>query len=233
MAAQPPADPLGLFARLRSDYSELAPYLVSQAVAAAYEAADALGTGVLTETRLEALSRERLDMLRRRLAPRHARQLPVAGPDPVAVTRESPGARDAGDPAAEPPVNLSLTTRVEDDVTVVAIRGDVDIETAPQLRAHFLELVGSARHHLVVDLDDVGTIDSSGLAVLVGVLKRVRVAGGSLRLAFAHERIHKIFRITGLTHRFSIHARTAEAVAEHRAEQLRKAPAGYTAPAWL
>ena len=48
--------------------------------------------------------------------------------------------------------------------------GDVDAHTAPELRAHLLELLRSGDRHLVVDLDGVEFMDSSGLGVLVAVV---------------------------------------------------------------
>ena len=55
-------------------------------------------------------------------------------------------------------------------------------------------------------MEGVEFLDSTGLGVLVGGLKRVRAHDGSLRLVCTQERILKIFRITGLTKVFPIHA---------------------------
>ena len=76
-----------------------------------------------------------------------------------------------------------------------------------------MSLVDDGRYHLVIDMEDVEFLDSTGLGVLVGGLKRVRAHDGSLRLVCTQERILKIFRITGLTKVFPIHATVAEAVA--------------------
>ena len=64
----------------------------------------------------------------------------------------------------------------------------------------------------VVDLEAVEFLDSTGLGVLVGGLKRVRAHEGSLRLVCTQERILKIFRITGLTKVFPIHSSVDEAL---------------------
>jgi anti-sigma B factor antagonist len=61
-------------------------------------------------------------------------------------------------------------------------------------------------------MERVDFLDSTGLGVLVGGLKRVRAHDGSLRLVCTQERILKIFRITGLTKVFPIHASVDEAV---------------------
>src|SRR4051812_30799974 len=109
-------------------------------------------------------------------------------------------------------VDLSLATRNEGDKTVIAVGGEIDVYTAPKLREQIVQLVEEQRYHLVVDMEDVEFLDSTGLGVLVGGLKRVRAHDGSLRLVCTQERILKIFRITGLTKVFPIHASVEEAV---------------------
>ncbi len=110
-------------------------------------------------------------------------------------------------------MDLSLTTRDEGDHTVVAVGGEIDVYTAPKLREQLVDLVNAGRYHLVVDMEGVEFLDSTGLGVLVGGLKRVRAQDGSLRLVCTQERILKIFRITGLTKVFPIHDTVADALA--------------------
>jgi len=110
-------------------------------------------------------------------------------------------------------VDLTLESREEGDRTVVAVGGEIDVYTAPKLREQLVDLVNDGRYHLVVDMEGVEFLDSTGLGVLVGGLKRVRAHDGSLRLVCTQERILKIFRITGLTKVFPIHESVSEAVA--------------------
>jgi len=109
-------------------------------------------------------------------------------------------------------VDLSLTTRTEGDRTIVEVGGEIDVYTAPKLREQLVDLVNSGQYHLIVDMERVEFLDSTGLGVLVGGLKRVRAHDGSLRLVCTQERILKIFRITGLTKVFPIHDSVAAAV---------------------
>src|SRR5512143_4150929 len=109
-------------------------------------------------------------------------------------------------------VDLSLTTRTEGDHTIVSVAGEIDVYTAPKLREQLIDLVSSGAYHLIVDMEGVDFLDSTGLGVLVGGLKRVRAHDGSLRLVCTQERILKIFRITGLTKVFPIHTTVADAV---------------------
>jgi anti-sigma B factor antagonist len=110
-------------------------------------------------------------------------------------------------------VDLSLTTRTEGDRTVVVVGGEIDVYTAPKLREQLVDLVNAGKYHLVVDMEGVEFLDSTGLGVLVGGLKRVRAHDGSLSLVCTQERILKIFRITGLTKVFPIHETVDAAVA--------------------
>ena len=110
-------------------------------------------------------------------------------------------------------VDLSLSTRNEGDCTVVVVGGEIDVYTAPTRREQLIDLVSSGQYDLVVDMEGVEFLDSTGLGVLVGGLKRVRAHEGSLRLVCTQERILKIFRITGLTKVFPIHTSVEEAVA--------------------
>jgi anti-sigma B factor antagonist len=113
----------------------------------------------------------------------------------------------------EDAVDLSLSTRSEGDRTVVVVGGEIDVYTAPKLREQLIDLVAAGNYHIVVDMEKVEFLDSTGLGVLVGGLKRVRAHDGSLRLVCTQERILKIFRITGLTKVFPIHNSVDEAVA--------------------
>lgn len=105
-----------------------------------------------------------------------------------------------------------MSTRAEGDATVLEIAGEIDVYTAPKLREQLVDLVNAGSYQLVVDLERVEFLDSTGLGVLVGGLKRVRAHDGSLSLVCTQERILKIFRITGLTKVFPIHASVEQAV---------------------
>lgn len=110
-------------------------------------------------------------------------------------------------------MDLSLSTRTEGEQTIVAVGGEIDVYTAPKLREQLIDLVSNGNYHLIVDMEAVEFLDSTGLGVLVGGLKRVRAHDGSLKLVCNQERILKIFRITGLTKVFPIHASVDEALA--------------------
>lgn len=109
-------------------------------------------------------------------------------------------------------VELTLEHRTEGETTVLDVAGEVDVYTAPKLREKLVELVSDGHYTIVVDMTKVEFLDSTGLGVLVGGLKRVRSHNGALELVCNQERILKIFRITGLTKVFPIHDTLEEAL---------------------
>ena len=89
--------------------------------------------------------------------------------------------------------------------TVVRASGEIDVATAPALRDRLTELVEGGVDRLVVDLEDVAFIDSTGLGVLVGAVRRARTApDGDVRLVCTNPRILKVFQATGLDEVFTI-----------------------------
>jgi anti-sigma B factor antagonist len=107
-------------------------------------------------------------------------------------------------------VDLTITTREAEGRTVVSVAGEIDVYTAPRLREEITELVAAGTYDIVIDMSEVEFLDSTGLGVLVGGLKKVRAHDGSLHLVCNQDRLLKIFRITGLAKVFVIHD-TAEA----------------------
>lgn len=102
-------------------------------------------------------------------------------------------------------MDLTLSTREVDGTTIVAVGGEIDVYTAPKLRDKITELVGDGIYTIVIDMEAVEFLDSTGLGVLVGGLKKVRAHDGSLELICTQDRLLKIFRITGLAKVFVIH----------------------------
>lgn len=111
-------------------------------------------------------------------------------------------------------MDLTLHTRREDGHVVIDVAGEIDVYTAPQLRDTLTELVAGGDHHLVVDLERVAFLDSTGLGVLVGGLKKVRSHDGSLQLVCTREPLLKVFRITGLGKVFTLRGSLEAALGE-------------------
>lgn len=109
-------------------------------------------------------------------------------------------------------MDLGLDVEAVDGVPVVAVRGEVDFGSAPRLRELLVSTAMDGNHHVVVDLRAVDFLDSTGLGVLVGALKRYRTLGGDLHLVVSTSRIRSVFELTGLTNAFPIHDTVGSAV---------------------
>ena len=109
-------------------------------------------------------------------------------------------------------MDLSISTRSEDAYTIVEVVGELDVSTVAVFRERLVDLIANGNYHLVVDLQGVDFLDSTGLGVLVGGLRRVYPHDGSFQLVCTREGILKIFRITGLINVFSIHSSVEDAV---------------------
>ena len=110
-------------------------------------------------------------------------------------------------------MDLKLGHYSKDGIEVVSVEGEIDIYTAPRLRELLINLASKNNYQLIVNLEKVGFLDSTGLGVLVGGLKRVRPHDGSLDLVCTRERILKLFRVTGLAKVFGIHETVDRAIA--------------------
>lgn len=102
---------------------------------------------------------------------------------------------DFGEPSGRPQIDVRFW---DERIAVVTVIGKVDVYGAVRLREAFTTLNEQGFHRLLVDLGRVSDIDSTGLGVIIGALKRVRSAGGFLDLACDQEGVLSILRTTRL-----------------------------------
>ena len=97
--------------------------------------------------------------------------------------------------------------------SVLTVAGELDVVGAPELRQHVMHAVADGLHHLVLDLSGVGFIDSFGLGVLIGALKRVRLLDGDLQLVVTEPRVRRVLEMCDLDRVFTLHGDVRAAVA--------------------
>ena len=100
--------------------------------------------------------------------------------------------------------DFRISVRADTAGTTVAVQGEVDVATAPALRDELYRLIDQGTTKIVVDLGGMEFIDSTGLGVFVGALKRAREGGGEVELRSLKPAARKIFDITGLSSAFTI-----------------------------
>lgn len=114
-------------------------------------------------------------------------------------------------------MRLQVDQRPEREYTVVTVSGEIDVFTAPRLRQYLIDLIAEGRTHLILDLTDVAFLDSTGLGVLVGTLKRVTSAGGSLSVAALNHRLLTLFHTTRLNQILPVYETVALAAGRPKA----------------
>jgi anti-sigma B factor antagonist len=112
-----------------------------------------------------------------------------------------------GDPEM---VSVELSTRAGDSQVVVVLRGELDVAEAAKVAAS-LAVVAASGRTVIVDLEALEFIDSSGLAALVHARQHARRAGCDLLLAAPQQQVLRMLAITRLIDVFAVHARVEEA----------------------
>lgn len=112
------------------------------------------------------------------------------------------------------PLDFSISaTTVDDHTTVLVVEGDLDIFTAPELRARVNATIDAGCSHLVIDLASASALDSAALGVLLGALKRLRVRDGDMVVVCDSPTIVQMLEITGLDEVFTVVPSRGDALA--------------------
>lgn len=101
---------------------------------------------------------------------------------------------------------------IDDERHVLAVRGEIDLFTAPELKQVLAEAIEGGRIRIIVDLTDTTFLDSTALGVLIGAVKRLRSRDGALAIVNVDDNIAKTFEITGLDQIFTIVPTREEAI---------------------
>lgn len=101
-------------------------------------------------------------------------------------------------------MELGIRTEQDGSICTVTLEGEVDVYTAPGLKEQLVALLDGGCISMIIDLEKVAFIDSSGLGVLVSALRRAREKDGVVRIVCTRDGVLKIFRITGLDKVFPI-----------------------------
>ncbi len=109
-------------------------------------------------------------------------------------------------------MNFSLAG--DGDVTVVEVNGELIVGNRQELKSRVLERLEDGDRKFLIDFAESSYIDSSGLGVLVSLSKKIREAGGELRLAGLNEDLRTLFELTKLDTLFRISESRATALEE-------------------
>ena len=100
-------------------------------------------------------------------------------------------------------LDFAVSVTAAEEATIVEVRGDLDGYTAPKLRAVLVELADGPRK-VILDVGSSDFIDSTGLGVLVGGLKRFRQQGGDMVVRSPSPMTTRLFEVTGVIKLFEV-----------------------------
>ncbi len=116
------------------------------------------------------------------------------------------------------PIKLQISTRLVGEVAVIDVAGRIALgEDSAKLRQQVRELTGQGKRKILLNLRNVGYIDSSGLGELVNAYTTARNQGGQLKLVDVSKRVHDLLQMTKLHLVLEIEADEASAMQSFRA----------------
>lgn len=106
-------------------------------------------------------------------------------------------------------------SETDSNVAVITVEGQLIVANRQELKQILQDALDRGVRRFVIDFTPTAYIDSSGLGALVSISKRVREAGGDLRLAGLNEDLRSLFELTKLDTLFAISDSPAEALAAY------------------
>ncbi len=100
---------------------------------------------------------------------------------------------------------MEIEVRNRDKVAILDINGEIDLYNAPEIKSKIGELMESGKSDIIINLEKVSYIDSSGIGVLISSLSSLKKAGGSLKIINVFASVRKVFELTKLTSFFDIY----------------------------
>ena len=105
-----------------------------------------------------------------------------------------------------------LTRQVDNGVTVVAPPGRLDVAGAPALKDAISEVVKNGPPRVVLDMEGISFVDSTGLGSVIAALKQIRSSQGDLRLAAPNQQVRVVLELTTLDRVFPYFSTVEEAL---------------------
>ena len=107
---------------------------------------------------------------------------------------------------------MEIEKREEGTITILSIGGEVDLYNAPRLKEEIQGLIDAKKHKVIVNLDRVTYIDSSGIGALISSFSNLKKIEGTLRISNLTGSVRKVFELTKLTTFFQIDDTETDAI---------------------
>ena len=109
---------------------------------------------------------------------------------------------------------MEINLREKENILLLDVDGEVDLYNAPEIKEVIKEQIDNNKRQIIINLDEVSYIDSSGIGALISSLSNLKKIGGGLKIIHVHDSVKKVFELTKLTSFFEIYDNEDEAIAD-------------------
>ncbi|HSV97613.1 MAG TPA: STAS domain-containing protein [Spirochaetota bacterium] len=99
---------------------------------------------------------------------------------------------------------MDITKRTKGEVVLLDIAGEIDLYNAPEIKDIVSKLIEEQRYNVIINLEKVSYIDSSGIGALISSLSNLKKYQGGLKIINVYASVRKVFELTKLTSFFDI-----------------------------
>ena len=107
---------------------------------------------------------------------------------------------------------MDITTRSKDEIVILDISGEIDLYNAPEIKEIISKLIDEKKYNVIINLEEVSYIDSSGIGALISSLSNLKKYQGGLKIIHVFASVRKVFELTKLTSFFEIFDSEEEAI---------------------
>ncbi|MBL8993564.1 MAG: STAS domain-containing protein [Spirochaetia bacterium] len=111
---------------------------------------------------------------------------------------------------------MEIKTRTVDGVVILDIDGEIDLYNAPEIKDTIKAQMDGGHKKIIINLENVSYIDSSGIGALISSLSNLKKIGGGLKIINVYDSVRKVFELTKLTSFFEIYDSEEEAVSAYQ-----------------
>ncbi|HOA06821.1 MAG TPA: STAS domain-containing protein [Spirochaetota bacterium] len=107
---------------------------------------------------------------------------------------------------------MEINRRESADIVVLDISGEIDLYNAPEIKDTINQLIEDQKYNVIINLEKVSYIDSSGIGALISSLSSLKKYQGGLKIINVYASVRKVFELTKLTSFFEIFDSESDAV---------------------
>ena len=111
---------------------------------------------------------------------------------------------------------MEISQREKDGITILDIQGEIDLYNAPEIKDIIQKLIEAQKYNVIINLEKVSYIDSSGIGALISSLSNLKKYQGGLKIINVYVSVKKVFELTKLTSFFEIYESEGEALAKFK-----------------